>query len=374
MFLSKRLPMLMLLACALASLTTVSVNAQTTTGSGIWISKAELAARPTSGTAWTGLLNAANKTCSTPNLSNQDDSANVCVMAKALVFARTGATSYRTSVVSALRSIVNSGTYSGRALALGRELAAYVIAADLVDLKTFDPTLDGQFRVKIRQLLTTYTSGGPRNLIECHELRPNNWGTLCGGSRVAVAAYLGDQAQIQRSAEVFKGWLGDRATYSGFKFQTGSGQQAQSWSPTGLTNLVAVNPRGATVLWNGKRYNVDGALTDDISRGCATFQWEPCQTQYPWEGLAGAVVQAEILYRRGYLTYDWSDQALRRAYQYLLYLHTATGGYWFDEGTIAGDDNWQPWIANKRYGITLPTRTPTRPGKQMGWSDWTHGN
>ena len=47
---------------------------------GIWISRTEILALPTSGTAWTNLLKAASATCRTPDLSNQDDPANVCVM------------------------------------------------------------------------------------------------------------------------------------------------------------------------------------------------------------------------------------------------------------------------------------------------------
>src|SRR5262245_59186475 len=103
--------------------------------SGIWISKSEIMALPKSGAAWNGLLSAANQSCGTPDLSNQEDPANVCVMAKALVYARTGQSTYLQGVTTALTSIVNMPTYVGRALALGRELPGYVIAADLVDLK-----------------------------------------------------------------------------------------------------------------------------------------------------------------------------------------------------------------------------------------------
>ena len=84
-----------------------------TSQQGVWISRSEVLARPMSGAAWTGLLSAANKSCGTPNLSNQDDPANVCVMAKALVFVRTGTASYRTSVVTALRTIVSMGRTTG---------------------------------------------------------------------------------------------------------------------------------------------------------------------------------------------------------------------------------------------------------------------
>src|SRR5690348_14601285 len=87
---------------------------------GIWMDPGELASRPTSGAAWNNLLGAANQTCTTPNLENQDDPANVCVMAKALVYARTGQATYYNGVVTALWSIVNDALYNGRALSLGR--------------------------------------------------------------------------------------------------------------------------------------------------------------------------------------------------------------------------------------------------------------
>src|SRR5690606_14035728 len=102
--------------------------------------------------AWNTLLSDANETCGTPDLSNQDDKTNICILAKALVYARTKDAKYRTPVVKALQDIAYSGTYNGRALALGRELGTYVIAADLIHLKT-DVSLDTRFREKIRELL-----------------------------------------------------------------------------------------------------------------------------------------------------------------------------------------------------------------------------
>jgi hypothetical protein len=130
-----------------------------------------------SGPAWDALETAGNASCPVPDLSNQSDEANVCVMAKALIFARTGDPVYRLRVVDAIWSIVNVGVYRGRALALGRELAAYVIAADLIDLKSYFPTLDARFRQTLVVLRTTATIDGPASLVACHELRPNNWGT-----------------------------------------------------------------------------------------------------------------------------------------------------------------------------------------------------
>ena len=116
---------------------------------GLWIDRWELAGLPTSGTAWNNLLSHAQASCGTPNLSSQEDGANVCVMAQALVFARTGDEGMRARVADAIRAIVNSGTYSGGALALGRERGAYPISADLIFLPSYDPTLYWYFRQKL---------------------------------------------------------------------------------------------------------------------------------------------------------------------------------------------------------------------------------
>jgi len=327
------------------------IFAHAASAAGIWISQAEIMALPMSGSAWTNLLSKANSSCGTPDLANQDDGANVCIMAKALVFARTGTTSYRTDVITALRSIVNSGTYNGRALAIGRELGAYVIAADLISLSTADSALDQQFRSKIREFLTTPTSGGPPSLIDCHEDRPNNWGTHCGASRLAVYAYLGDTTGIARVAQVFKGWLGDRSSYAGFSYGDLS-WQCNASAPVG------VNPPGC--VKDG--HNIDGVLPDD-QRRCGSFGWPPCQTDYNWEALQGVFAQVIILNRYGYDPQNWSNQAIKRT---ITWLYNVSGD------TPSGDDTWSPWVVNYFYGTSFSSQSPSNSGKNVGWTDWTH--
>ena len=318
---------------------------------GIWIGTAELAERPMSGPAWSNLKAEADRNCGTPDLANQDQRNNVCVMAKALVFARTGEEGYRTDVVTALQTIVASGTYNGRALALGRELGAYVIAADLISLSTHAPALDAQFRAKLRELLTTPTVGGPRNLIECHERRPNNWGTHCGGARAAVAVYLGDQAELERTANVFRGWLGDRTVYAGFEYGELS-WQCNAASPVGI------NPAGCT---KGGR-DLDGVIPDDQRRAGA-FTWPAPKENYVYEGLQGALLQAVVLSRRGYDVWNWQDRALLRAFRWL---HDVDGF------PATGDDTWEIHLVNRVYGTSFPAPSPTQPGKNVGWTDWSH--
>ena len=323
------------------------------TGADLWISAAELAQLSTSGAAWESLTAAAEGSCGTPRLSNQEQDTNVCVMAKALVFARTGQPAHRDAVVAALRTIAESGTYRGRALALGRELAAYVIAADLVGLATHDPALDERFRAKLAELRTTRTTDGPTSLVECHEKRPNNWGTMCGSSRAAIAAYLGDEAELERTAQVFRGYLGDRTAYAGFEFDSDLSWQCDPARPVGI------NPKGCVK----SGLSLDGVMPDDQRRG-GRFTGRAVKEGYAWEGLQGALTQAHLLSRQGYDVWSWSDRALLRA---LTWLHDVA------RFPSEGDDTWQPHLANDVYGTTFPAPVPAATGKVAGWTDWTHG-
>jgi hypothetical protein len=229
-----------------------------------------------------------------------------------------------------------------------------VIAADLIGLAAHDGGLDARFRDWLRGVRTENLSGD--TLVSTHEGRPNNWGTMAGAARIAASAYLGDTADLQRAATVFRGWLGDRSAYTGFSYGDVS-YQADPSAPVG------VNPAGATK----QGVSIDGALPDDMRRGCS-FQPQPCFTDYAWEALQGVVVQAELLFRAGYDAWGWSDQAVLRAARYLQGLDARYGGWW-----AQGDDSWQPWLINRAYGTRFPAPSPSSPGKVMAFTDWTHG-
>lgn len=313
---------------------------------GIWISAEELAQLPTSGAAWEHLKAEADRSVKAPKLRNQDQDNNVLVLAKALVYARTGESQYREEVIENLMDAIGTEE-GGRTLALGRELVAYVIAADLINLPA-NPDEDMKFRAWLREVLTEKLDGS--TLRRTQEERPNNWGTHAGASRAAVALYLQDDKELERTAVVFKGYLGDRSAYDDFIY----GDLHWQADPD---NPVGVNPAGATK----EGHSIDGALPEEMRRG-GDFQWPPEETGYPWEAMQGALVQAEILCRAGYPTWEWEDQALLRAAEFLY------GIGWLP----VGDDDWQPWLLNNVYGTKYPTVIVTQPGKNMGWTDWTH--
>ncbi|MBX3011776.1 MAG: DNRLRE domain-containing protein [Caldilineaceae bacterium] len=317
---------------------------------GMWLSANEIAALPTSGTAWNALKAAADKSAGTADLSDQDSDVNIQILAKALVYARTGQAAYRADVVAAIQTITHKNTeQGGRTLALGRELTAYILAADLIDLANYDATLNTQFKAKLRELLGKTLDG--LTLRSTQENRPNNWGTHAGAARAAIAIYLGDTAELQRTAAVFRGWLGDRSAYTGFSY----GDLSWQADPK---NPVGINPAGATK--QGR--SIDGAIPDDMRRG-GSYQWPPKSTGYPWEGLQGAVVTAELLHRAGYPAWEWQDRALLRATQFLYAI----------DWPATGDDTWQIWLINRAYGTSFPTSAKSNPGKNMGWTEWSHG-
>src|SRR5829696_1773570 len=66
------------------------------------IGRAELLALPTSGTAWDFVKSTADATWGPVDLANQDSKVGSQAIAAALVYARTGDTTYRAKVVGAL--------------------------------------------------------------------------------------------------------------------------------------------------------------------------------------------------------------------------------------------------------------------------------
>ena len=309
----------------------------------------EISRLPRTGTAWRSLKKAADSSAGSPNLKDQNSNNDVMVLAKALVYARTKILRYRIAVFNSLRAVI--GTEAGaRSLAVGRNLPSYVIAADLISLPSWHPAFNNRtFRPWLRRLLTRNLDGD--TLIRTQETRPNNWGTHAGAARAAIAIYLGDRRQLARTARVFHGWLGNRASYHGFHYGDLS-WQCHPGAPVGI------NPTGC--VKGG--HVIDGALPDDMRRG-GTFTWPPDQTGYPWEAMQGAVLEAELLQRAGYPAWTWNNKALLRATRFL-YSHAG----W----AASSDDTWQPWLIDYRYGTRFRRAGPTHPGKNFGWTDWLY--
>jgi hypothetical protein len=316
----------------------------------LWSTAAELALLPTSGATWDNVQRAADTDLSGGQLGIRDDH-NARTMAAGLVALRLNSDTYRAKVRESLRGLMANPIYSGDPLANLRRLGAYAIAADLIDLKTFDPAFDQQFRSWLDQA-RKYDLGG-ETTAQYNERRPNNWGTHACVGRVAAALYLGDSAEVARTAFVFRGWLGDRTAYTGFSY-------GDLWWQANPSLPVGINPVGSTM----QGQNIDGVLPEEMRRSGA-FVWPPPQENYVYTALEGAIGCAVLLSRRGYDVWNWSNQAMLRAY---VWLHQQAN---YPAG---GNDGWQPVIINKIYGTSfpVPSASSITPGKNIGWGEWTH--
>jgi len=322
---------------------------------GLWISHDRLMSLPTSGSAWERVSAEATAPYRTPDLSDQNDTADVRTLAKALVGVRMSREDLIDEARRALRAVTYDASESGASsLAVARGLIAYVFAADILDLDVRDPALDSAFREKLRFLRDTDLNG--RTLISTHEDRPNNWGTHAGATRIAIALYLGDEADLAEAAQVHRAWLGEGATEDPFRFG------ALSWQ-VDEAHPVGINPRNA----NRGGIDIDGAQPEEMRRG-GSLANPPGRTGYPWEALQGASVSTELLATHGYPdAWSWGDDALHRAVDYLRRLDLEHGGWW-----AVGDDRWIVWLVNRGTGSDYPTQAGVSAGKNVGFTDWTH--
>lgn len=315
---------------------------------GIWICPGELQALPMAGPAWEAMKHRADAPHRPPHIADKDDDADIQVLAMALVYGRTGDPGYRDAAVGQILGAMGTER-DGTVLALGRNLPGYVIAADIVELP---PDLDSAFRRWLGLLPDMPLDG--QTLRRVHDRRPNNWGTHAGAARLAIALYLGDNAEAEHVARVLRGWLGDPSAHAGFRF----GDLAWQGDPV---FPAGINRPGASR--DGRP--LDGALADDQRRCCDHFTWPPPRENYVYEALQGALAQAVMLARAGHPdVWDWQDKAFLRAFRWL---HEVA------DYPAEGDDGWQPHLVNAVYGSHFPAPLPARPGKNVGFTDWTHG-
>ncbi|MGE0160384.1 MAG: fibronectin type III domain-containing protein [Gemmatimonadales bacterium] len=340
---------------------------------GIWLDHAQLMQRPTSGSAWSRVLADAARDPGRANIADQDSNHDVYTLAAALACARDGqhCAKARQGVLDAI------GTEAGaRWLAVGRNLGAYVIAADILDLRRDGvPNSDGS-RVQAwmeswltKRLLDNNTSV-LRTIEPFHASA--NAAAQEGFVFAAVAAYLDDRAALERVWNAFRTYACDPAAPDDEHIYldppvrdgwTHDSQRPCAVNPAGTRKTVAGGLPGA-----GGTYRIDGALVGDMRRG-GVFQWKPGYTSYPWVGLEGFVPAAVILERAGYPAFQIADKAVLRTHEYLWQLRNATGETrWFD-GTRAREI---VHLVNVVYHASFPVNDVTGGGRTVGYTAWTH--
>jgi Alginate lyase len=339
-------------------------------GIGMWISQSELMSLPTSGAAWDKMRTAAYGSWGTADLKNKDNKHDINLLAGALVYARTGDASLRSKVrdgiLAAKRTLDESAEWQTRdgVLSAGRQIGAYAISADLIDLKSFDASADNEFRSWLTTIRTTNigTHGRWKAITYTCENAAGNWNTFACASRIAASIYLGDTADVDRAASIIRAFFGERSAYpanapgrNGY-FEHTAGYQS-SWACNDAT-WTGINP-----ACDKSGVNIDGVLVEDASRGGGCCVLQGSGISYSWEALQGLFVSAELLYRTGRYgdPYSWSNQALKRAMDFM-----QRSGW-----GIANVAKYIPWLANARYGTSYP-QAASFTGRIMSWGDWLY--
>lgn len=323
----------------------------------LWVTPDRLHHLARTAPAWTELNDWAEQ-AKIVTLHRREENADVALLAATYVAIATDDSARR----SELRAMVldsmgteigpSRGNGDGETLALARNLPGLLISAKL--LGVVEQNVD--FRAWAKELLDQRIGSQNRSLRSTHEDRANNWGTHAGAARLILALLLDDQAEVLQVSRVFRGWLGERDAYSGFRYG------ALDWQAN-PNKPVGINPPGTTI----RGHSVDGVLPEE-QRRTGSFRWPPRQTDYNWEALQGAVLQAQLLSDHGFPAWSWGDRAILRTVRWLL---TEA------DDPPKGDDLWILPLLDTAYGTTLSadyirTQGITTPGKAIGFTRLTH--
>ncbi len=313
-------------------------------GGYLLMDRSTLLGLPTSGGAWTALREVADSPLGTPDLCNQDSKHAVRTFGTALVYARTGTAAYRAKARDAVMAAIDTvrAGCNNAILSLGRQLGAYVLAADLIGLDGAD---DAAFRSWLSAIRTRDLGGHGRwrTLAFTSGDSSNNWGAFAQASLVAADAYLGDSAGLARDWARLKGFTGDRAAHL---FPEPASPDytwtcSSSWTPV---MSCADNPR-------------HGAIAEDAWRNGA---YANVSRTYVQESMQGLALAAELLTRSGYAA--WPRLAA-----------VADFATRWDVWNASSVGNHLSWWYNRRLGTNAP-RLSAGDGRVFGYTDWLYGS
>jgi len=336
-----RYPLLVgLLLCVLAS---ASGRADV-----VWISTEEIMRQPIGTPAWRHLSRWAEGVTAAVRLDDNDSKHDVSTLAAAIKAVRLQDETERAKVVNALKRVtaVTEGGLS-KTFTLARGMQSYVIAADIIKYR------NARFKKWVEWAVQVDLPGhsGGRGILEVAKVSDNNHGGHARAALAVTAVYLEREDWLRDVTQSYRTIIGDSPDH-------GIDWSDTNWHDPKLRRKFGIAPAGASL----GGINISGAQPEELRRG-DEFKWPPRQTDYAWEGLQSILATHYVLVRSGKVDLHAGDDAILRAYNFMV--NTLR---WPAEG----DDTWQPWLINSMFGTKFPTVTPTRPGKSVGFTDYTH--
>jgi hypothetical protein len=337
--------------------------------------------RPTTGADWERLAKRANGTWAKPNLGDNNAQGDADVVAGALYAVRKGDDAMRAKVVNQLKAAVASPLT--RTLELGRGLAGYVIAANLIGYA--EPAFANWVHAMVtRKFGSGDRWGGFDTILATDHGFNSNWATQCRRSVICASMYLKQVGTAEQKADAEK-WL--KLSVLAHKRDIGAkGDYSELppllTSPTGWSGdadpVVGINPAGTKKEISGKVRNLDGVRPADWLRSKGpegedreAKYWPTNPVTYHWEGLTPQIVTAAILHQHGLCAFDAADNAIVRATK-ALYGEVPNDPPFVNPA--AGDDKCAPWIVNRFANTRFPTEADDMPDKAgVGWMSWYLG-
>lgn len=341
---------------------------------------------------WGDVTSFANTSKPAGCLTDQFSRANNWALANALVWRATANSAARLKALDAITDVIGKHTTStsgcsgaGRALEIGRNVGAYVIAADMINLPSYNSTENNRFVNWIGQVQSASYPGSPdadgngtSTLRDCFRHRPDNWGVHCAFTQLTIDIYQGDSAGWNDIAQTFHRYSGNRniprwdniALSSDFDW---AGSEDWSTTPSELRGINLPGTVPGTQL-NGNGYiirDADRAGNPNTSGTCPVFDGH-------WAGgWSGTMLVTELLQRlyddgrlsgvgaanpKG-MTFD----APLRASQALQRVDNC------NSSAISGDDEYARFLTDYLYpDANFPTVGSPAVGKVMAFAEFTH--
>lgn len=325
---------------------------------GVLISNPQLMTRPTTGTAWNSVNNVATGSLGTPNVSDMNSSHDLKVVGCALAAVRKNDSALKAKATNALKAAI--GTEEDvRWLEIGRNLGGYVVAADVLGITS------GPIHSWLASFMTMTrpdnNGNGRDTIVQSAWSSGSNASAQVGWVHAALSVYLNDSASLAWGWNCFRRYVGDRTS----TWHMDSNNDAWQAIPS---DVVGIQNKGAK---SADGINIDGAISNDMYRSnpkpVANLVFTD-DSHYPWVGLNGAMLAAEVFYRQGYPAYDLIDKALLRAATYLYNLRPLNTE-WYDNDTRKDAKH----LINKRYGVTYPLALPVGANGLVGFMDYILG-
>lgn len=353
-----------------SSTTTLPVNTRPTVTDSAFITAAEAATLPKTGSAFNSVAAMAadmRAGALTPNMDSVDNRVGSTALSCAIYWLATGKSD--TALLSALKTYILAapGTSLPTTQALNpmRALGSLLMAVDIIksngggwDGSATLPNKGGiTFDAWLSNLETTVLGTGNtrwQTILGIASDSANNWGSVARYALVAIARVRGDATLMSTAVNLVRRYLGDTSVAAAFN---ATSDYLSSWDNTsGLDSKVNAGIGFVDDLNPG----LDGVVIDDVNRGATGYS--PAASYYgavgsgltyPLEAAEYVWATTVVLHHLGYDVLDWSASAVLRMGDWF----ARAGVFEYGEATFTIYLSHR-WYASRLRGGSAPYGTP----------------